>query len=204
MAVPYLSYTDIQREAARVAASHNPSGRLPVDIEEIIDVDYGINIMPRQGLMDRFQIDAYITHDLTEIVVDRRIYDQRPPNRYRFSLAHEFAHLILHPGVYGNMSFSTPDEWKQAMDRLGATDYSWLEWHANAFAGLLLVPPDPLRANVELLRQQIASGGLNPDQLDVQSADRMLRILGQTFAVSTAVIRRRIEKDELWKLPQEP
>src|SRR5206468_4273338 len=95
MAVPVLSHADIVRMVGRVAREH-PQETISVDIEGIIDVGYGINIIPRHGLMERFQIDAFISRDLTEIVVDKGVYDQRPPNRYRFSLAHEFAHLILH------------------------------------------------------------------------------------------------------------
>ncbi|HWE01768.1 MAG TPA: ImmA/IrrE family metallo-endopeptidase [Tepidisphaeraceae bacterium] len=201
MAISILSHADIVRIARDVSVAHNPHGAYPVDIESIIDVGYGIDIMPRDGLMDRFQIDAYITRDLTEIVVDKRIYEQRPPNRYRFSLAQEFAHLVLHTNVYQSMLFNTTAEWKQAMASLAADDYRWLEWQANAFNGVLLVPPGPLRIECGRIRQQMIDGGVDPDRLDEQGVDRVMRLLGQTFGVSTKVVNHRVRKDGLWIFP---
>jgi dUTPase len=70
MAVPILSHADIAAHADAIFRSHNPSQIIPLDIEHILDVDYGLEIYPRSGLMDRFQIHAFISADLTEIVVD--------------------------------------------------------------------------------------------------------------------------------------
>ena len=145
MAVPILSYTEIAARADSVFRSHNSNQTIPLDIEHILDVEYGLEIYPRSGLMDRFQIDAFISADLKEIVVDKRVYDQKPPNRYRFSLAHEFAHLILHADVYRSLVFKTPEQWKETMIAIAKDDYDWLEWQANAFAGLLLIHPQQIR-----------------------------------------------------------
>ena len=193
---------EIVRRAAEVLVDHDAHATVPVDIEEIIDVRYGINIYPRNGLMDRFRIDPFISHDLTEIVVDKRIYDQNPPVRYRFSLAHEFSHLILHEDIYRAMRFTTPEEWKHAMEDLADNDYRRLEWQADTFAGLLLVPPEPLRVRSIELRQKMIDGGLNPDLLDRQGTDRALRILGQLFQVSSHVVQIRLKNDGLWDIPQ--
>ena len=201
MAVPILSYFDIVRKAGEVYRRHNAAEIIPVDIERIIDVDYRIDIYPSAGLMDRFQIDAYISRDLREIHVDKRVYELRPPNRYRFSLAHEFAHLILHADIYRSMAFRTPQEWKDSMKSLAADDYDWLEWHANAFAGLLLVPPHHLASEASALRRRIEAAGVNPDKMEEPSADRVLRSLGQKFGVSKAVIAQRLRKDRLWEMP---
>lgn len=201
MAVPFIDDADLVRLAGEVLAGHDAADAIPVDIESIIDLQYGINIYPRDGLMDRFQIDAFISRDLTEIVVDKRIYDQKPPVRYRFSLAHEFSHLILHQDVYRAMKFTTPQEWKRAMVELAENDYKRLEWQANTFAGLLLVPAEPLRSHALDLRQRLSDGGLDPDSLDRQAADRVLRMLGQAFQVSTHVMRIRLSNDRLWIIP---
>jgi Zn-dependent peptidase ImmA (M78 family) len=58
------------------------------------------------GLQTNFDTAAYITSDLTEIRVDQSVYETRE-NRYRFSLAHELAHKILHAEVFQQLSFST-------------------------------------------------------------------------------------------------
>lgn len=197
MAVPFLSYADIVRPAGEVYREDNQRDTIPVDIEAIIDVGYRIDIYPSQGLMDRFQIDAYISHDLTEIHVDKGIYEQHPPNRYRFSLAHEFAHLILHAEIYRSMNIETPQGWKESMRALAADDYDWLEWNANAFAGLLLVPPHHLGVEAGALRSQIKAAGVDPDRMEEPSFDRVLRHLGRKFAVSRGVIASRLKKDGL-------
>jgi hypothetical protein len=99
------------------------------------------------------------------------------------------------------MTFETPQEWKEAMRTLAADDYDWLEWHANAFAGLLLVPPHRLAAEARSLRNQIEAAGVDPDKMEEPSSDRALRNLGQTFGVSKGVIANRLKKDGLWVLP---
>jgi Zn-dependent peptidase ImmA (M78 family) len=152
--------------------------------------------------MDRFQIDALISADLTEIVVDQRVYEQKPPNRFRFSLAHEFAHLILHAEVYRSLVFKTPEQWKAVMLGLAANDYNWLEWQANTFAGLLLVPPAHLRQQSNDIQAKMRSGQLDPSRLDEQGIDRVIRMLAQRLAVSRAVIERRLQKDEIWPYDQ--
>jgi Zn-dependent peptidase ImmA (M78 family) len=98
------------------------------------------------------------------------------------------------------MKFTTPQEWKRAMVELAENDYRRLEWQANTFAGLLLVPPEPLRIRALELRQKMSEGGLNPDSLDRQGMDRVLRMLGQAFEVSSHVMRIRLSNDGLWDI----
>lgn len=48
------------------------------------------------------------------------------------------------------------------MKSLAANDYDWLEWQANVFAGLLLVPRRHLAKEAMSLRGQIAGAGSIP------------------------------------------
>lgn len=68
------------------------------------------------------------------------------PNRYRFSLAHELAHRVLHKDIFSEVEFTDIAGWKAAMtDSIPEKAYGYLEWHANSFAGLVLVPPAQLQ-----------------------------------------------------------
>jgi hypothetical protein len=171
---PFYSYQQIVDAAHNCGLKFNPHGIVPVPIEEIIDLGFRIDIVPEYGMEDRFQAVAFITRDLKEIRVDRRVYEYQP-GRLRFSLAHELAHLVLHADTYRQLNFHTTAEWKAAMTGIPEKEYSFLEYHANTFAGLLLVPPQPLRLY-----------------------DRLLGKLAQDFDVSRGTMERRIEKDQLW------
>jgi len=137
--VPILSNDQLRTRAVRFLQEHAPTGIIPVPVEEIIDLNIGIDIVPTPGLHQGHDVDAFITGDLTTIYVDEFVYRSRP-GRYRFSLAHEIAHLILHVEVYRRLHFRDIAEWKTALQRIEREDYDWLEYQANAFAGLVLVP----------------------------------------------------------------
>jgi hypothetical protein len=57
-----------------------------VDIETIVEFELGLNIFPFPNLQTTFDIEGFISGDLTVIYVDEFIYHQRPA-RYRFTLA---------------------------------------------------------------------------------------------------------------------
>jgi hypothetical protein len=195
---PYLPIEKLRVIAAEFLKQHHPSGEIPIPIEQIIEFRFGLDIVPVPGLLDEFDVDAYITGDLTEIRVDRFIMEHRLA-RYRFSLAHELAHLLLHKDVFKALKFSTIDEWKAAMQSIPSDDYSWIEWQAYCLAGLILVPERPLKDLFEEKAEEAKRAGVVLSEAD----DAMRRIveshLGRYFEVSADVIGRRMTKDGLWK-----
>ncbi len=96
---PILSYRDLRVRAADFLRTHHPQGTIPVPIEEIVEFKYRIDIIPVHGLQQAFEIDGFISSDLKTITVDCFIYEHRP-NRYRFTLAHELAHAVLHRKIF--------------------------------------------------------------------------------------------------------
>lgn len=84
---PYHSYDDLRRQADAFLANHHPAGTIPVPIEEIIEFQLSIDIVPMPGLHTLIETDGFITSDLKEIYVDELVYTKWP-NRYRFTLAH--------------------------------------------------------------------------------------------------------------------
>ena len=71
---PYLPYNELRRLAAEFLQEHHPSGEVPVPIEGIVEFRFNIDIVPTPGLHDEFEIDSYITSDLSAIHIDDNVY----------------------------------------------------------------------------------------------------------------------------------
>jgi Zn-dependent peptidase ImmA (M78 family) len=157
-----------------------------------------LDIIPTPGLHKGFDIDAFITSDLTSIFVDEFVYDSRP-GRYRFSLAHELAHLLLHKDIFSRLRFSTIAEWKKVITEFPEKEYGYLEWQAYALAGLILVPPDPLAGEFEKAVAHLYQVGLSLETATEPARCMIEGALAEYFAVSTAVIGKRVGYDNLWQ-----
>lgn len=139
--------------AERFRGEHPEFSEIPVDIEQIIE-DLGIDTIPIPGLKQLFKrsgldIDAFISSDFSSITVDQGIMMRFVP-RFRFSLAHEIGHMVLHPEFYGKLESGDSEEWIQAFLRIPQHLWKPFEKQANEFAGQLLVPRDDLARNYPL------------------------------------------------------
>jgi hypothetical protein len=74
MAAPILSYEDINRRADEFLKEHERGGTLPVDIEAIAEFDIGLDIFPFPRLQETFDVEGFISGDLTVIYVDEFMY----------------------------------------------------------------------------------------------------------------------------------
>jgi Zn-dependent peptidase ImmA (M78 family) len=191
-----LSYDDLRSVASEFASQRNPSGLIPVPIEKIIEFDFGINISPEMSLQSLCDVDAFINAKCTTIHVDAEVYLSANDSRYRFSIAHELAHVLLHQEILHQLKFKTMGEWKQIYLGIPERDRSWLEWQAYALAGLMLVPPAALATEYrDAVKRHL---GDNPDLRQTDANRHLLHtVLGQKFRVSRPVIDKRAEKDRL-------
>lgn len=99
------------------------------------------------------------------------------PNRQRFTIAHEIAHLVLHRDLI-TAEVHVDKAFVLNRDGNSATGTDALEVDANAFAAELLVP-------AEWLRRSIAA------QADLDSEDEVAA-LAKRFRVSTATLQNRL------------
>lgn len=95
MQYPFRSHQDLEKQAEAFLARYVPERVIPVPIEEIIEVDLGIDITPIPGFARRFGVEGYISNDMQMLIVDEETM-KRNPGRYRFTIAHEISHLLLH------------------------------------------------------------------------------------------------------------
>jgi len=194
MEIPYLPYDRLRPIADDFLKNHNPNLEFPIPIEKIVDNDFAIDVVPTPGLHRTFDIDSYITSDFSAIHVDEYVYESRE-KRYRFSLAHELSHLLLHRDVFAQLSFSNISEWKAAVTSIPEREYGLLEFQANSLAGLILVPPAELSRRFDEIAETVKSHRF--DIRDPAVMDRIEQRLASEFNVSQAVIHRRLEFDKL-------
>ncbi len=198
--VERLTYGRIGELAEAFLNKNHPTRKIPVPLEEIIDVKLGIQIDPVLGLTRAFSsdgddgIEAFVNSDLTQITVDNDAWE-RQTKRFRFSIAHELGHIQLHKAIFSRLKVSSVKEWAKAIKSIPDEQYVWLEWQANVFAGHVLVPTAELTKALSRFKLEIKREGMNPN--DEAIREQIEKYIGDEFAVSSTVIHIRIEKQGL-------
>ncbi len=203
LGVSFLPYAKIAAHAARFLADMGYEDTIPVSVEEIIEFDLRLNIVTIPNLQRDFEIEGFTASDMSAMYVDEYIYNNRYL-RYRFTLAHELGHYVLHSDIFKRFKFDSVASWKDFLNQVDPREYSSLEYQGYAFGGLLLVPPDHLKRlffeNLELvapLIERVKTEGIARSDYLGYAKDRMAAILAKHFEVSTDVIIKRIELDSL-------
>ncbi len=191
---PYYGRRRLRDEAEAFLAERHPSRSIPVPIEMMVEA-MGIDIVP-VPLQAAYDVDAYTTGDLQEIHVDQYVYEHRP-NRYRFSLAHEVGHIRLHGELFRSMDFKSGQEWKAFIESIPDKDYGYLEYHANEFAGQVLMPTPELLREVETCKgtilKHIPEAPHDPDAYRAFIAE----CLAHRFEVSPETARIRMDNEKI-------
>ena len=204
--IQYLPYQQIGQRAEEFLLRYHPSRLLPVPIEEIVEFKLGVDIVPIPNLQKDFEIEGFTSSDLKTIYVDQFILSERPA-RYRFTLAHEIGHIVLHKKIFKEIRISSVKSWKTFVDLVDPQDYSALEFQGYAFGGLILVPPPELKRlmgknlpNIRHLVKISKSRDIDRDQYLDYAKEKIAQELAPIFDVSTEVIVKRIEYDKLERL----
>lgn len=195
-AVSFLSYDNLRRKSESFLSRYNLDRLIPVPIEEIVEFNFRINIIPIPGLHEGFGIDGFTSSDMKDITVDEFVYQSRP-GRYRFTLAHEISHVVLHKDIFRQYKFRSIAEWKKFVKNIDEKKYSWIEWQAYSLAGLILVPSAELRKAVQSSLLRAKRHGMNLGRTKDITWSYISNWVSKKFCVSSAVVDRRIEKDNL-------
>jgi len=105
IAAPIYSYEDCGA-GRRIPDAVPPGRNRPGADRGNRGVPARIDIVPMPGLHALIETDGFITSDLREIFVDEFVYQSRL-GRYRFTLAHELGHSVLHRDVFRKEAFGT-------------------------------------------------------------------------------------------------
>jgi len=193
---PHYSYEDLRWRAEEFLAKYHPAGTIPIPIEEIVEFQLGMDIVPMQGPHTLIETDGFVTSDLREIYVDEFVYLSRP-GCYRSTLAHEVGHVVLHADLFRPQRFQSVDEWKAFVNSIAEKEQSWLEYQAYAFAGLVLVPASPLRSAARECVEMVRSEGIELYENWDFAWSRIAAFLAKRLEVSTQVVEKRLQKDGL-------
>ena len=200
-AVPHLSYDQLRRHAEAFLTAYHSTQHIPTSIEQIIEFQLHIDIVPLPGLEEAFEIVGFTASTLDEISVDQHVYEHQP-GRYRFTLAHEVGHVVLHADLFKGHRFRGVDEWKRFVRAFPDLELSRLEWQAHSFAGLVLVPPEALQRELKSAARQVKAKSIIGDT-DFAKA-LLIDMVATRFQVSGDVIQRRVDYDrvdltQLWE-----
>ncbi len=191
---PFLSYENIRGKADEFLGQHHPEGIIPVPIERIVEFKLGMDIVPVPGLRGVIEAEGFTTSDLQEIHVDGDTYE-RHRHRYRFTLAHEVGHVVLHAEVFEKGQWGNIAGWKAFVNSISEKEHSWLEYHAYSFGGLVLVPRDHLFREAKECVGLIDSEGIDLEEHWDFAWTRIAAHLARRFDVSVPVIEKRLDKD---------
>lgn len=172
---------ELQRQAETLLRAAFPSGLIiPVEIENVA-YHLGLDINPIPGLSRTCHTHGALWRDAGGqywIVVDEHLMDFKE-NRYRFTVAEEIAHFVLHR-----------DQIDQASDIRGAIGlqrrladrYRFFEANARRLAAEMLMPRDPLHQDLGTAYEQVVkvAGFRNLPAVTRQVTD----ILRRRYAVS--------------------
>ena len=194
---PYLPYDSIRDLACRWLNGHHVSGILPIPIEKIIEFQLKMDIVPMPNMRRDFGVEGFLSKDFSSIYIDNEM-SEKFENRYRFTLAHEIGHMVLHKDFYDAVNYSNLSEWISLQDIIDSDQYSWFEKQAYDFAGLVLVPESLLlneyRMAIDVLRDQ----SYMLLKAEFEMVNQYISVyLAKRFGVSEAVIQKRIAKDGL-------
>lgn len=205
MRIPFLEEKELRRRARDFLSKHNPKGTIPVPIETIVEFGFRLDIVPVPGLLKDRGINGFLTSDRSSIFVDDSLL-RVASTRYFFTLAHELSHLVLHGSLYPN--FKDDQEWKRFHVGLAAHTVASAEWQADTFAGLVLVPTEPLAEELAacfpLLAKTVRAGDPSFNMRSPALWHYVAQTLGKTFQVSRDTARIRLENDGLWCKPPVP
>lgn len=201
---PYISDAVIKINADEQLTIYSFTEKIPVEIEKILDNELKKNIIPFPNLKRVFNIYSLTLSNLHDIYIDQYCYDYLEP-QYRFSLAHEFGHILLHADIYRNHNFKNIESYNDFIASFDEREYSIFEHHANCFAGHLLVPTEILKKQFYLKSASIISfiqrrfkGKRRDDYIEL-ALDIIATNLKPIFNVHESPLKIRIQKEGLDK-----
>lgn len=174
------SLTELQRIEHKVERLFHPEHPLEVDIELMIERD-GVRI-DAVPLKTEKGIEAWISLSARILYVEISLADADwQERRYRFTLAEEYAHKILHQGIFAGAT--TPEEWIARWNKLPDDRYMRLDRQAKELAGILLMPEREFMARMLKLRD---------DFIDITGVRRDLS-LAEKARIVTNVIKSLVD-----------
>jgi hypothetical protein len=195
--VRFITYEEIRREAEELLCAHLPGGKIPVHVELLVEYYLGVEIISVPRLRTGLQVDGFLSRDFRAIYVDAYTRS-RIGNRFRFTLAHELGHRVLHKELYDAASYETPEGWLAFQGSISREDYGRYEFQASCFAGMLLLPKAPFAALVSEGVDHVRANGIQVDLATGTGREHVVAWVAQKADVSREVVIRQARLDAIW------
>ncbi|MBI5239402.1 MAG: ImmA/IrrE family metallo-endopeptidase [Elusimicrobia bacterium] len=188
------SLTQLQRIGQGIPRVCRSGRQYEVDIELMLE-QAGIEI-DAVPLADK-GIVAWISLSGRKLYVDIGLADKDwLEKRYRFTLAEEYSHTILHKDLF--VGIATPEQWVKKWQGLPEEIYRRLDQQAKELAGILLMPEDTFRPRMIALRDDFAniegaSGNMSLEQ-KARIAINVRKTLIDDYNVSEHACSIRIQR----------
>jgi len=190
--VPKYSVAELERRAEQLlrdAWGWPPS--IPVDIESLVEREPGVLLDILLGLQKLCGVVGIARYeqetDTMRILIDADVADHPAGSFYRFTVAEEFAHVLLHRDIMAQV---------QSLEDLLAL-HAWRGYHeidrnAKRLAAALLMPTITVSREARAVYPQLvkAVGFGDPAAVEAHLAERLARL----HAVSAAAMRNRLKE----------
>lgn len=154
-----------------------------IDLEKLIATKYEIIIDIHYSLQQKYGVMAYMLTQSNRLFIDDKLIDNpRYTKRYRFTLAEELAHFIIHKEFY--RSCRTVEERIERESALTRQEQWFLETNAKALASAILMPKLIIEDRVNELLSTI---GDSPGHTYL-----IISTLSHDFDVNPKAVRRRL------------
>lgn len=190
--VPRYSVTELERRAEELLRAHcGWPPPIPVDIEFLVDQEPGVLLDILPGLQAVCGVAGLVRYEAETdqmcVIIDADVADHPAASFYRFTVAEEFAHVLLHRDIMAQV---------RTVDDLIALHawHGYLEIDRNAkrLAAALLVPTITVSRETRALYPQLVKlvGFGDPAAVQAHLAERVARLHG----VSPAAMRHRLKE----------
>lgn len=200
-----LRRRDIDARAESFLQSVGVDRSVPIDIEQIVERRLGLTLfIGRAEEIDQTDsVLGAIFFDHSEVFINEILMGAE--GRFRFTLAHEVGHWVLHQGVVDPIDFAWPFvPGKRGQGRLVLCrnqDVSMIEVQANMFAASLLMPfwAFANRIHHHALDMKLARQD-GKYQAAKNQFETLVRNLANEFGVSNQAVRYRVHETSLLSL----
>ena len=200
--LPFLTPAQIESVAVGYLVQSHNVDTIPIPIEDIIELYEKIDVIPVNEL-SRGGFDAFTAKDQTQIWIDNDLFTNPNPNRLRFTLAHELAHIKLHDAFFQTANYDSLVEYKAFMESINEKQLQRMEIQADIMAGYLLVPTHHLEASYTRMLKVLDDNNIDIAELNPRTLGYIAKLIADDFQVSSGVIHRRAVNLGYWKdLPQ--
>lgn len=157
--VPYWDRERLWAVAEAKYGEWNPDDEIPFPADRVIESTFGVDIVPIRGLAEVISpAKAFLSAQGRQLTVDES-HMMREGGPFRFTVAHELGHLVLHGEILSAARYNTSDQYMRFLASMSDDARSSMEWQANEFAGVLVMPERHLRSALEAGAQKVREFG---------------------------------------------